>query len=320
MQLPFLDDVSGKNILLVGCGGGYDIYTGIPIYFSLKKRGCNVYWANYSFTNDLRQGTKFDSITYIVSASTSSINNENYFPEKYLCDWFWDYHNQEIQIYCYTKPGVVPLTNTFRNIVKQHNIDTIMCLDGGTDALMFGDEEDLATPVEDSISLTAISQITGDNIVNKVNKYLLCIGFGIDPVSHYRFLENVSKMMASGGYYGVFSLIADSDEFRQYRSAVNYSNSRTNRASKINNFICDATEGNFGDFHSLQETKTQAIFINPLMSIYWCFNLDLVIDQNINKQQLINSRDFGSAARIIFNNNTAARKTIKIPYIDSDKL
>jgi DUF917 family protein len=30
------------NILLYGCGGGYDIYTSVPLYLELKKQHKNV--------------------------------------------------------------------------------------------------------------------------------------------------------------------------------------------------------------------------------------------------------------------------------------
>jgi len=39
-KIPLFQELEdSQNILLAGCGGGFDIYTGIPLYFALKKLG-----------------------------------------------------------------------------------------------------------------------------------------------------------------------------------------------------------------------------------------------------------------------------------------
>lgn len=40
-----------QNILIAGCGGGFDIYSGLPLYFDLKAMNKNVYLANLAFTD-----------------------------------------------------------------------------------------------------------------------------------------------------------------------------------------------------------------------------------------------------------------------------
>lgn len=43
---------SGRDfILMIGCGGGYDIYVGLPLYFELNKRGVQIKLVNFSFTS-----------------------------------------------------------------------------------------------------------------------------------------------------------------------------------------------------------------------------------------------------------------------------
>jgi len=77
-------------------------------------------------------------------------------------------------------------------------------IDGGTDSIMFGDEEGLGTPIEDVISMSAVHQ-TG---IKK--QYLLNLGFGVDHyhgVSHFRYLENVATLSREGAYLGAFHLI-----------------------------------------------------------------------------------------------------------------
>ena len=38
-------------MLVAGAGGGFDVYTGLPIYGRLRKLGKRVFLANLSFTN-----------------------------------------------------------------------------------------------------------------------------------------------------------------------------------------------------------------------------------------------------------------------------
>jgi len=43
-----------QNIFISGCGGGYDIMTGIPLYYELKNDPTkNIYLGSFSFTDDL---------------------------------------------------------------------------------------------------------------------------------------------------------------------------------------------------------------------------------------------------------------------------
>ena len=40
-----------QNILIAGAGGGFDIYSGLPLYFNLRAQGKRVHLANFSFTH-----------------------------------------------------------------------------------------------------------------------------------------------------------------------------------------------------------------------------------------------------------------------------
>lgn len=39
-----------RRILIGGCGGGFDIFAGLPLYFSLKSLEVEVFLGNLSFT------------------------------------------------------------------------------------------------------------------------------------------------------------------------------------------------------------------------------------------------------------------------------
>lgn len=53
-----------RPVLLLGMGGGYDIFSGIPIFFELRQDGVPVVLANLSFAYDLdkKQNPKQETI------------------------------------------------------------------------------------------------------------------------------------------------------------------------------------------------------------------------------------------------------------------
>lgn len=292
--IPIFDKIKkSKNILISGCGGGFDIFTGIPLYFALKDN-YNVFLANYSFTNNFGNAKRITNICYQVDASTTT--NETYFPEKYLCSWFRT-QGIDIPIYCFKKTGVIPLIYAYKAIIEMHNIDTILLVDGGTDSLMRGNEESLGSPIEDSTSIAAVSYCKG------VDKYLLCLGFGIDcfhGINHYLFLENVSELIRDGGFYGTFSILKDMPEFIKYKAASEYVYKNMKYPSIVNSSICDATDGHFGDYHSTDRTNGSELFINHLMSIYWCFNLDKVASKCLYLDKIINTNTYEEVRDCIY--------------------
>lgn len=52
LNLPILDQLqSSQNILIAGAGGGFDVFAGLPIYFTLREQGKTVHLANFSFAD-----------------------------------------------------------------------------------------------------------------------------------------------------------------------------------------------------------------------------------------------------------------------------
>jgi len=81
-MFKLFDQLKNENVLLLGCGGGYDIFCGLPLYFSLN---CNVHLANFTFTKKCLLN-KFKTIgenCYQVMFDDRDDNNNNdiYFPE-----------------------------------------------------------------------------------------------------------------------------------------------------------------------------------------------------------------------------------------------
>jgi len=89
--------------------------------------------------------------------------------------------------------------------------------------------------------------------VDVPQKLLVCLGFGIDAhggVCHAHFLENVAALSRDDNYLGAWSLAHDSEEFRLYRDACEFTFARLpEQPSIVNTSIIAAVGGSFGDIH-----------------------------------------------------------------------
>lgn len=275
--LPFFDEIKDcKTVLLAGAGGGFDIYSGIPIYFALKNMGIKVVIGNYAFTRLSDTNAKVDfPHCYEIRGFETGVT---YFPEKYLKKWLL-MNGEDVDVYAFEKVGVERLNKVYKWLHKRYNFDAVVLIDGGTDSLMFGDEEGLGTPQEDIASMSAAYKSS----IPK--KFLVNLGFGVDHfhgVSHYHFLENVALLAKEGGFLGVFSALKEMPEVQKYLALVKYANEQmVDLESIVSNSIMSAIEGEFGNHQSIKRTRGSELFINPLMAMYWCFDLKAVMRKNL---------------------------------------
>jgi hypothetical protein len=73
------------------------------------------------------------------------------------------------------------------------------------------------------------------------------------------------------------ALLSSMSEGRAYVEAVEYANARTpGRPSIVNGSIAEAVKGEFGDVQFTRRTEGSEPFINPLMALYWAFELEAV--------------------------------------------
>ncbi len=268
---------TSQRILIAGAGGGFDVFAGLPLCFALRAAGKQVDLANLSFT--YLGGTdaeRLDGCSWRVDHATRG--EEQYFPERYLAEWLHQ-HSMPSDVYCFDKVGARPLAKAYAALARSLGTDTILLVDGGTDILMRGDEAGLGTPAEDMTSLAAV------RAVDVPTKLIACLGFGIDAfhgVCHAHFLENVAALDQAGGYLGAHSLHLSSPEVSQFRDVVEYAHARMpERQSIVNGSIVSALEGRFGDHHRTPRTRGSQLFINPLMAMYWHFDLQAVAERSL---------------------------------------
>lgn len=273
---------SARRILLAGAGGGFDVYAGVPLYAALRRRGHEVFLGNLSFTH--LASVKGDRLTAAcIEVGADTPGPDAYFPERSLAR-FLAAQGMPTRIFAFDKQGVVPVRAAYHRLIDELKLDAIVLVDGGTDILMRGDEQGLGTPTEDMTSLAAVRPLDVEH------KAVCCIGFGIDTfhgVRHTQFLENVADLSTRDGFWGSFSVVPGTEEARLYLEAVEHAATQTQRASIVNGSIASAVEGAYGNVHRYpSRTRGSTLWINPLMSIYWAFDLEQVAAANLYLDEL----------------------------------
>ncbi len=286
MKLPFFNELEkAQRILIAGAGGGFDVFCGLPLYFWLKNAGKTVHLANLSsgalaFCDAENPVPALWRITPQTAAT-------KYFPEMHLSAWLTE-HYGETPVFAIAPGGASPVSAAYRWLAETLKPDAVILVDGGTDSLMRGDEAGLATPEGDAVSLLAAQELK-----DVPQKFLVCLGFGVDAyhgVCHAHVLENVATLSRDDAYLGAWSLCQDSEEFRFYKDACEYTIARLpHQPSIVNTSIIAAVNGSFGDVHSTERTEGSKLFINPLMALYWSFRLDGVAHRNLYLDQIRNT-------------------------------
>ena len=308
---PFLKRLEqAKRILIAGCGGGFDVFAGVPLARHLWSAGKEVVFANYSFTDLSRcGGERLTPTTWRVDLQSQDLP---YFPERWLGEWLLA-RGQPSPIYAFAKSGARQLIDSYRLIAERHEIDLVVLVDGGTDSVLFGDEPGLGTVVEDAMSIVAACSAMNGRVL------LAAIGFGIDHyhgVSHYAFLENVARLIRGAGFLGAFSLVLDTPEANAFVDLVDYANGRQPlHKSIVCNSIASALRGEFGDYHATDRTSGSELFINPLMTQYWTFEASRIVQHMVYASELADTDRIESARMIIerWRDTSEARPRRRLP-------
>ena len=308
---PYVHQLDQANsVLIAGAGGGFDIFCGLPLYFNLVAQGKTVYLANFSFTylDFFKEGKWLTESMMKVTADLQSIGHI-YFPELYLAHWFRQNNMGEVPIYTFAKTGVIPLYKNYQYLVEQLQPDTIILVDGGTDSLMRGDEDGLGTPGEDFTSLAAVSRL------NVPRKMLLCLGFGVDHyhgVSNDLSLQAISQLTQSNDFLGSTSILPSMPEAQLYKAAAKHVfQAMPEDISIVSTSIISALDGHYGNHHTNPRTRGSKLWINPLMSIYWFFDLDGVSNRNLILDSLLLTETFMQVVRIITHQRQRQQKIRK---------
>ncbi|GAA2301267.1 DUF1152 domain-containing protein [Streptomyces kunmingensis] len=260
-----------ERVLVAGAGGGFDIYSGLPLALSLLHQGKEVRLANLSFS--MLDGLPVDdwAAPDLAAVTPGSAPHQSYFPERTLAQWLHR-HGYPSTVYAFPQTGVQPLRDAYRALTELHRIDAVVLVDGGTDILLRGDEAGLGTPEEDLTSVAALAGLDG-----VPTRLVASVGFGVDAyhgVNHVQVLENIAALERDGAYLGAFSIPRATREGALYLDAVAHAQQATpQRPSIVNGSIAAAVSGSFGDVRFTDRTRGSELFVNPLMSLYFTFEL-----------------------------------------------
>lgn len=313
MQIPFFKEIEkAQNILLAGAGGGFDIASGIPLYTYLKTQGKNVILANLSFTELTQIGSEeVCPSTYPITVNS---NPQEYFPEKYILEWLSKTYSEMPIMYGFLHDvGVAPLRQAYQYLIKEHQLDTIILVDGGTDSLMFGDESAVGTIIEDACSILAVAKAGASK------NYLVSIGFGVEQhLNHHACLQNIATLTESGGYLGSLSLTAAMPEGKAYIALTEYLNEKMpEKKSIVINSVMSAMQGHYGNYHATPRTNNSTQYISPLMPLQWCFRLEDIAKRISFANRVQDSQDIYDIVRAyqVYRASTIARIHQTIPLL-----
>ncbi|MFT3843138.1 MAG: DUF1152 domain-containing protein [Myxococcaceae bacterium] len=281
-------------MLVAGAGGGFDVFCGLPLALQLVEAGKQVCFANLSFT--YLGGTDAELLAPALYRVTAETQGERYCPERSLARWLVA-RGLAGEVFAFEKTGVQPLSAAYQTLQQRLGFDAVVLVDGGTDILMRGDEAGLGTPEEDMTSLAAVASLGLPKSV------VVCLGFGIDAfhgVCHAHFLENVAALEREGGYLGAFSVSRHTPEGAGFLDAVAQAQAdHPNRASIVNGSIAAAVRGEFGNAQFTSRTQDSELFINPLMGLYFTFDLPSVVSRSLYLESLAETQTiFEVSARI----------------------
>lgn len=131
-------------------------------------------------------------------------------------------------------------------------------------------------------------------------------------VSHYLYLENVADLIKKDGFLGTIHLLKEMEEGKNFGELCEYAFKKM-EISIVNGSIKSAMEGEFGNFQFTQRTKNSKLFINPLMTLYWCFNLKSISKNLYCLKELQQVKFPHQITNAIFGNRNNIRKNQSIP-------
>lgn len=303
---------SCKRVLIAGAGGGFDVFAGLPLAHALWNRGQTVHLANLAFSA-VSLSDANEPVAGLFEVTPATQGPEAYFPERALARFLAAEHLPST-VWTFARVGPRQLLAAYEWLAAHLALDAIVLVDGGTDILMFGDEEGLGTPVEDMTSLAAVGQL------RIAHRHVACLGFGVDAyhgVCHAHVLENIAALERDGAYHGAFSVPRFSAEGDLYLRAVEAAQrAHPDRQSIVNGSIAAALEGKFGDVRFTERTSNSELFVNPLMGLYFTFDLMGLCQRNLYLRRLVDAPSPVHVSMLIeeFRNDLKTRPARVIPH------
>jgi hypothetical protein len=274
-----------QRILLAGAGGGYDILGAVPLLEPLRRLGKTVFLASLSFTNSKQLGARpVEGVPILYGLTGEHATEAQFCPEAWLSRWLEGRGViDDPTLWSMEPSGYHPIHDAYCHLIERLGIDTIVLVDGGVDLLLRGDETSLGTPAEDLASLAVVSRL------DVPRKVAASIGFGVelrDGIQHAQVLERYAELTRAGAFLGQGSLVQGSRVGDQYLAALEYvlGHQPGLHQSHVHRMIRASMLGEFGP-------DGPHIWVSPLMSQFWFFDLPTVARTHLFLEHLTDSHE-----------------------------
>jgi hypothetical protein len=297
-----------NRVLLAGAGGGYDLIGAIPLLVELREAGKTVHLASLTFTDysTLPITRVHPVLPNLASVTGSAASRDHYCPEAWLSLWLSENLAYSEPVWLFDKTGVVPLRRAYEALVRDLNLDAIVLVDGGVDAILRGDETSIGTPGEDLTSLAAVSGLAPAT-------FLACLGMSSelrDGICHAQFLQRVSELSRQGAFLGTATLSLLTEAGRAYERAFEFiiQNQAGLRQSHVQRVVLAAMRGQFG-------AEGIHTWLSPLLSLYWFFSLPAVVATHLFLPSLEGTNTAWEVSAIVegVRKNLTIQETTRIP-------
>lgn len=273
--------MSKKIVIFSGIGGGYDIFTCLPMYYTLKDK-YDIVMCNLSFTS--RENMNNCGIRQLIDGCYQVISGNyaegiEYFPEYQLANAL------NTTVYAMTKYDTVKDIIAFYQAIGNIQIDQIHAIymfDGGCDVLLSGKETGLGTPVEDIMHLKAVMVLP----ISISNKFVCALGMNADcgdGVIEHELIDRLDFLRKHGViiHEEILELSGSGSESGSENATRYYYDIMRNCSpsnSIVNSFILSAIEGNTGKI--VPEYIKTRIAVNTCVNISELTKTFIVCDAN----------------------------------------
>jgi hypothetical protein len=289
-----LEDLRGvSKVLVVGVGGGGDSLGALILYHKLKALGVRVLLGNVvweRFVLDPFPGPV--PLEQVVNAEVLGRSVALVDGSSYVDRYGYRFKPQIVRaseilgektVFLDITKGAVGLAEAFDVVSEKLGVEAIVGVDVGGDILALGYEDDLWSPLADSISLGALSK-------TRVPSMIAVLAPGADgELSQQTVLTRISEVAREGGLIGVYGLTR-----REYRVLRKHLDMFTSEASKI---PFEAFEGYVGE-KSIRG-GSRKVEVNIVSTTLYLLDVSVTYNRSVMAKLVSETRSVEEARRIL---------------------
>lgn len=292
-MLPYV----GGRVLVYAAGGGGDIVASAAYALKLRRSGFKTYLCCFPWERmvvdpvpgpisfrEIRN-VKEDRGNYVIIGRNSyAVRNGRIV--RFQASRVAEALDEDVYL-CDLNGGVSGIYKCLSEIVKRLNVGLVVALDVGGDIIAEGFEEELWSPLADSITLSALYKLESSlNIPTVVA--VASIG-GDGELSREEVLNRVAEIIKSGGYAGAIAF--DSSDVSVFDRLLSYS------FSEASGTILDALNGLVG--YKAIRGGTRRVYIDPISTLVFHFATKVVYEKSSIAKLIVNTSSIEEANKLL---------------------